>query len=123
VTPAPSYTFTGVTAGHTINVTFKPVALAVEAAPLEFALGRVIPNPMFGSMRVQYGYPTESAVRLSIMDMQGREVAVLASGHQPPAGIRRLERAWPRVAVRRRALFPAPPGGSRAFVQRFVLTR
>ena len=124
VTPAPSYTFTGVTAGHTINVTFKPVALAVEAAPVEFALGRVIPNPMFGSMRVQYGIPSESAVRLSILDIQGREVAVLASGRQPASW---YSAGWNGVATRGRApaglYFLRLQAGSRAFVQRFVLTR
>jgi Calx-beta domain-containing protein/SprB-like repeat protein/List-Bact-rpt repeat protein len=124
VTPAPSFTFTGVTAGHTINVTFKPAALAVEAAPLEFALGRVIPNPMFGSMHVQYGIPTESTVRLSILDIQGREVALLASGRQPAGW---YSTGWSGVAARGRApaglYFLRLQAGSRAFVQRFVLTR
>jgi hypothetical protein len=124
VSPAPSYTFTSVTANHTIHVTFKPEVLAVEAIPVEFALGRVIPNPMSGSMRLQYGLPTEGAVRLSVLDVQGREMAVLANGVQP-AGWHSA--GWNGGTARGRApaglYFARFQSGGRTLVQRFVLTR
>jgi hypothetical protein len=124
VTPAPSYTFTGVTTGHTINVTFAPAALAVEDGPAQFALGRVVPNPMFGSMRVQYGVATECAVRLSILDVQGRELTVLASGVQL-AGWHFA--GWNGAGARGRApaglYFLRLQASGHTFTQRFVLTR
>jgi hypothetical protein len=125
VTPAPSFTFTTVTVNHTIHVTFKPEeTLAVEAIPGEFALGRVIPNPMSGAMRLQYGLPAESAVRLSVLDVQGREIAVLADGVQP-AGWHSA--GWNGGTARGRApaglYFARFRSGGRTLVQRFVLTR
>ncbi|TMQ55926.1 MAG: T9SS type A sorting domain-containing protein [Candidatus Eisenbacteria bacterium] len=124
VVSTPSYTFSGVTVGHTISATFKIRLAAVESIPAEFALGRVIPNPMQGSMRVEYGLPEESAVHLSVVDVQGREIAVLAEGVQAagwhPAG-------WSGRAARGRApaglYFARLRAGGRTFVQRFVLTR
>ena len=124
VVSTPSYTFSGVTVGHTISATFKIRLAAVESIPAEFALGRVIPNPMQGSMRVEYGLPEESAVHLSVVDVQGREIAVLAEGVQAagwhPAG-------WSGRAPRGRApaglYFARLRAGGRTFVQRFVLTR
>jgi len=125
VTPAPSFTFTSVTVNHTIDVTFKlNPTLAVEAIPAEFALGRVVPNPMSGSMRLQYGLPAESAVRLSVLDVQGREMAVLADGVQP-AGWHSA--GWNGGTARGRApaglYFARFQSGGRTLVQRFVLTR
>jgi hypothetical protein len=125
VTPTTSYTFTNVTTSHTISVTFKPVALAVETQiPLDFALGRVKPNPVTGSMSLRFGIPAESAVRLSILDLQGREVMVLASGAHP-AGWHTA--SWSGSIARR----PAPAGiyfvrlaaNGRTLMQRFVITR
>jgi hypothetical protein len=46
----------------------------------EFAISKVVPNPSRAAMRVEYALPRESRVRLSVMDVQGREVAVLAEG-------------------------------------------
>ncbi len=42
------------------------------------------PNPSSGSMRIGFGIVRESRVRLSIVDLAGREVAVLAVGVRPP---------------------------------------
>jgi hypothetical protein len=46
----------------------------------EFAISRVTPNPSGGAMRIEYALPRESRVRLSVLDVQGREVVVLADG-------------------------------------------
>jgi hypothetical protein len=54
-----------------------------NAGPAEPALGRPAPNPASGPVRMRYGIPASAAVRLTIVDLQGREVAVLAQGTQP----------------------------------------
>jgi hypothetical protein len=82
VTPAPSYTFTNVTTAHTIDATFA-VVTAVTAAPTRFALGAVVPNPTRGTMQVPFGLPVPASVHVSIVDLQGRELAVLISGEYP----------------------------------------
>jgi hypothetical protein len=124
VAPGPSYTFTNVTAGHTIHVTFEPQVTAVETAPVEFALSRVTPNPMQSSMRLRYGLPAEGLVRLSILDLQGREVALLAQGRRP-AGWHTA--SWNGGTAGARAAagmyFARFQAGGRTLVQRFVLTR
>jgi hypothetical protein len=46
----------------------------------EFALSRIVPNPSRAVTRIEYALPHESHVRLSVLDVQGREVVVLADG-------------------------------------------
>jgi hypothetical protein len=83
VTPAPTFTFTGVVAPHTISASFVATT-GVDAAPTQFALGSVLPNPARGPMQVAFGLPAEARVSLSVVDLQGREVAVLARGDYAP---------------------------------------
>ncbi len=66
---------------------------APEAAmPSEFALDRLWPSPARGGpIHVAFSMPRATQVRLSVLDLQGREVAVLAEG-VVPAG--RQERLW-----------------------------
>jgi ADP-ribose pyrophosphatase YjhB (NUDIX family) len=45
--------------------------------PREFALAAVYPNPSFGPAKVAYDVPRLAHVRLSVVDVQGRELAVL----------------------------------------------
>jgi hypothetical protein len=80
VTPTLSYTFTNVTASHTIDVTFKLTTTAVADRPVAFGLGMVIPNPMLTTMRIQFGLPKAGSARVSVWDLQGREIAILATG-------------------------------------------
>ena len=83
VTPATSFTFTNVTANHTIHATFAAVTAVAAAAPAQFALGSVMPNPTHGGMQVPFGLPRASRVRVSIVDPQGRELTVIADGEYP----------------------------------------
>jgi hypothetical protein len=98
--------------------------LAVNTTPAAFALSRVTPNPAPGEIRMQYALPVESAIRLSIVDLQGREVAVLAQGLQS-AGWHSAtwddggERDRPAAGV----YFVRFQAAGRTLVQRFVLTR
>jgi hypothetical protein len=47
-----------------------------------FALGRVTPNPSrYGQpVTIEYALPKAASIRVSVLDVQGREVAVLANG-------------------------------------------
>lgn len=59
--------------------------------PVEFALDRVWPSPGSAPLHVAFALPREAQVKLSILDLQGRVVEVLADGLLP-AG--RHERSW-----------------------------
>ena len=88
------------------------------------ALASVAPNPTTGPTTAVFTLPRESAVRVSVVDLQGRELAEVASG-QWPAG--RHEVRWDGRA----RVGDAPTGiyfmrmeaGGRTFMKRFVLTR
>ena len=49
-------------------------------APAELALRAAYPNPSRGAVTVPFEVPTSGPVRLSVVDVLGREVAVLADG-------------------------------------------
>ena len=65
------------------------LATPATELPTEFALERVWPSPSRGLVRVAYALPREADIRLSVFDLQGREIAVLAAGREP-AGRRDL---------------------------------
>lgn len=62
-----------------------------EAPFTELALASITPNPNRGEALVSWTLPAEAWVRLSIHDIQGREVEVLATGSYPPG---RHDVAW-----------------------------
>ena len=72
----------------------SPLALAAGGAtagegdplPAELALARVRPNPFSASATVEFALPAAARVRLSLYDVLGREVAVVADGDRP-AGV------------------------------------
>jgi hypothetical protein len=53
------------------------------AVPEAFALGQNFPNPFNSSTMISYFLPAPSEVRLSIHDLLGREVQILAMGAKP----------------------------------------
>ncbi len=71
------------TADHR-TTTFGPLAATAGAPITRFALERIVPNPAPGSARIDYAVPTGSDVRVVVVDLQGREIAVLAEGHHRP---------------------------------------
>ena len=76
------------------GLVFQPsttVATPEAAMPTEFALERPWPNPANGPIQVRFSLPHETAVRLAVYDLQGREVAVLADGVMPAGS---HEQAW-----------------------------
>jgi hypothetical protein len=63
-------------------VVLGQLAVTAGAAP-EFALSRIRPNPSPGATIVEFSLAREANVRLSVVDLQGREVAILARGVRP----------------------------------------
>jgi mannose/cellobiose epimerase-like protein (N-acyl-D-glucosamine 2-epimerase family) len=61
----------------------EPVAVEPPAGPAAFALEAAAPNPFAGRIRLSYVLDHPLPVRLSVLDLLGREVAVLAEGPQP----------------------------------------
>jgi hypothetical protein len=57
-------------------------AVVGEGTPARF-LARAVPNPFEGSMRIRFGLPAESTVRVEVFDSQGRIVRTLRSGTLP----------------------------------------
>lgn len=84
--------------------TFGPLAGTAGEAIVEFALSRVWPNPATGAMvRVDYAVPRTADVTVKVLDVQGRDVALLVSGSHRPG---RFQAVWNGTAGGR----PAPSG-------------
>jgi len=66
------------------QVAFAPIVAKAGERVTEFALARIAPNPMAASTRIDYTVARESKVRLTIVDLQGRTVAVLRDGIEQP---------------------------------------
>jgi hypothetical protein len=49
-------------------------------APREFALSSAWPNPSHGPVSLQFAMPRATHVKLSVVDLMGREMAVLVDG-------------------------------------------
>ena len=72
------YRLLGTTAQGAQSV-FGPVE-ATASAPAEFALSATWPSPTRGGFTLRMALPRQASIRLAIVDAQGREVAILASG-------------------------------------------
>jgi hypothetical protein len=99
-------------------------AFTIGDTPVEaFALSGVRPNPMSTGGQFPFALPSASRVRLSVLDVQGREVLVLADG-EFPAGRHVL--AWSngqRANLGSGLYFVRLRAGGRTFTRRFVLAR
>ena len=78
-----TFTF-NVAAGQSNAVLAAPVGEAIAA----FALSPVSPNPAAGRALVTFAVPRTARVRLTLLDVQGREMAVLADGVREPGRYR-----------------------------------
>jgi hypothetical protein len=65
------------------NFTITQSLSVPPTVPIQFAVS-VRPNPMRTSSVVEMAVPSEARVRLTVLDLQGREVKRLASGVYPP---------------------------------------
>jgi uncharacterized repeat protein (TIGR02543 family) len=62
------------------TASFGPLSATAGVAIRDYQLQWVGPNPTAGPTRVDFAVPRESRVKVSVLDVQGREVAVLAEG-------------------------------------------
>ena len=72
-------------------LTFGPISAAAGVPITEFAISSVSPNPTRGRTLFEYTVAREAPARLSILDIAGREVAVLADGVTRPG---RYQAVW-----------------------------
>ena len=66
-----------------VQAVFGPVK-GTAGAPQEFALSAVWPNPTRGAFSLRFSVARPTNVRLSVLDLQGREVSVLTEGAYRP---------------------------------------
>jgi hypothetical protein len=66
------------------DISSAVTAVGPDAGLTAFALGAPAPNPATGHALLAFALPTSTHVRLSLLDVQGREVAVLADGMREP---------------------------------------
>ena len=106
-----------------ITATFTTATTGVDDTPVTaFALGSIAPNPIASRARFRISIPEAAPIRLSLLDLQGREVAVLADGVYAP-GRHTIE--WARSSGRIAsgmyfARYRTPVG---SFTRRVVLAR
>ena len=66
-----------------LGFTIVDPSAGVEHGSGRFELTTVGPNPAIGGVQIQFSLAHESRIRLSVCDLMGREVAVLAEGVRP----------------------------------------
>jgi hypothetical protein len=104
--------------------TFAPVKAEAVEQVKAFALSRVTPMPCDGPFSVTFAMAQEAHVHLGLLDVQGREVAVLTDGVYH-AG--RYRAAWDGAGSRGQVpmgvYFLRMSVAGKAFTQRVVITR
>ena len=101
--------FTSLDAGSTgpaldsVTVALNDPLDAGASWPREVALALPAPNPAHGPVDIGFALPREASVHLSVFDVQGREISVLAAG-PTPAGQHHV--IWDGRSMGQ----PAPPG-------------
>lgn len=83
--------------------TFGPVTTTGTPPTLDFALRAIGPNPGRGATRIAYTVPRETRVRITMHDVQGRELGVLVDGNvdggRHEAQLRAGEGGAPRAGI------------------------
>ena len=111
-------------ADRAVTATFAaPTAVGAGAAPA-LALADAQPSPTRGPVRIAFALPRELPARLSILDPQGREIAVLVDGVLPGGP---HAATWDGLTARGRApaglYFARLAAGGRALTRRLVRLR
>lgn len=77
------YRLTAILADGT-RATFGPISATALLAARVSGLTGIAPNPVSGSAKIDYTLAREERVRISVVDVSGREAAVLANGKMSP---------------------------------------
>jgi hypothetical protein len=102
-----------------------PLTAVEDRGPVtEFALGRIFPNPTSGAVEIEFQLPSESPVRLTVVDVKGRKIATVID-RRMPAG--RHSASWSGQTENGPAVqgvyFVRYEAGGKRFAERLVLTR
>jgi Secretion system C-terminal sorting domain len=65
-----------------ISVYYRVSGPAANASPFANAGLSIAPNPAVGSANIRYNLVSDAVVKVSVMDLLGREVSVLSEGMQ-----------------------------------------
>ena len=65
------------------STTFGPLSTTAGRPITEFALSPIAPNPTEGEAVIEYAVPQRANVTVAMFDLQGRQIATLASGSHP----------------------------------------
>jgi Calx-beta domain-containing protein/Big-like domain-containing protein len=112
---------TGVDVSDAVWHVADVVDVPPQAAVTEFALGPARPNPSRGEVSIGYDLPRAARVKIEILDVQGRVLAVLVSG-EVAAG-RHAVRWRPERSVPSGLFFARARLGGKVMRERFVVTR
>ena len=100
---------------------YTPVAVLETAkVPSTLRLEQNYPNPFNPETYLSYELPSADEVRLAVVDVRGREIAVLADGRQP-AGIHRVRFDGTRLSGG--VYFCRLQVGSETFTRKMVLLK
>ncbi len=103
------------------NISAKFVRGAQNAGPVvELGLTRIHPNPAVGPISIEYALPLASGVRLSLVDVQGRVVALLVN---EPRSAGRHEVRWDPKGNPPGVYFACLETGGQRRIRRLVLGR
>ena len=93
---------------------------SVENLPLEFSLKTPYPNPFNSEAVIEFGVPMKRNVRISVTDILGREVAVLADAPYNP-GYYSVE--WNAVHCASGIYLVRMTAGEESFTQKICLVK
>jgi hypothetical protein len=106
------------------RTTFGPIDVAAVAGARTSGITAIAPNPATADARIDFALVRSENVRISVVDVAGREVAVLVNGPMAPG-------SYSMVWDRRRTSLPLPAGAyfvrwastTSTMTRRLVITR
>lgn len=114
----------GLTGADVSDTTFTIVkVVGVESGPVvNFALAPVHPNPVRNGALLSFALPVAASARLSVLDLQGREVLLLSSGYRA-AGRYEVRLEGGRQGLSPGLYFARLQVAGHSLMRRFVITR
>ena len=101
-------------------ITLGSIPVEAQGAITAFALSPLSPNPSAGISLVSFAVPSRTRVHLALLDVQGRELAVLTDGIREPG---RYSAALDAGDLRAGMYFVRLQAGGRSAVRRLVVVK